>query len=176
MKMTHSRQKHKSPALWHLLPINREKSISASGGILYWPQAHLDWVRPGIILYGVSPKSGTEAGDYGLKPVMTLKSRLIAVRKHKTGKRSVTAVPGSVIVTPAGVIAVGYGDGYPRSAPSGTPVVINGRRVPIAGRVSMDMITIDRGRIAVIKRVMKSFYGGFTAGGANCRSQWYQCL
>lgn len=57
----------------------------------------------GIILYGVSPKSGTEAGDYGLKPVMTLKSRLIAVRKHKAGKRSVTAVPGSVIVIPVWV-------------------------------------------------------------------------
>ncbi|KGP42403.1 alanine racemase [Morganella morganii] len=123
-----------------------EKSISASGGILYWPQAHLDWVRPGIILYGVSPKSGTEAGDYGLKPVMTLKSRLIAVRKHKAGEA--VGYGGTWVSdrdTCLGVIAVGYGDGYPRSAPSGTPVVINGRRVPIAGRVSMDMITIDLG-------------------------------
>ncbi len=123
-----------------------EKSISASGGILYWPQAHLDWVRPGIILYGVSPKTGTDASEYGLKPVMTLKSRLIAVRKHKAGEP--VGYGGTWVSerdTCLGVIAVGYGDGYPRSAPSGTPVVINGRNVPIAGRVSMDMITIDLG-------------------------------
>lgn len=123
-----------------------EKSIAASGGILYWPDAHLDWIRPGIILYGASPKSYETGAKYGLEPVMALKSSLIAVRSHK--KNDPVGYGGTWISprdTKLGVIAMGYGDGYPRSAPSGTPVLINGREVPIVGRVSMDMISVDLG-------------------------------
>ncbi|WP_447876038.1 alanine racemase [Serratia fonticola] len=122
------------------------KSIAASGGILLWPQAHFDWVRPGIILYGVSPLEETYADHFGLQPAMTLKSSLIAVREHRAGE---PVGYGGLWVserdTCLGVVAMGYGDGYPRSAPSGTPVWLNGREVPIVGRVSMDMISVDLG-------------------------------
>ncbi len=129
-----------------------EKSIAASAGILLWPEAHYDWVRPGIMMYGASPQEHKLATDFGLKPVMTLKSTLIAVRKHSAG-----ACVGygetwcSTRDTRLGVVAIGYGDGYPRCAPSGTPVLINGRKVPIVGRVSMDMITVDLGPDATDK-------------------------
>lgn len=128
------------------------KSISASGGILLWPQAHRDWVRPGIILYGVSPLAEPYAAHYGLQPAMTLKSSLIAVREHKAGEP--VGYGGTWVSerdTRLGVVAIGYGDGYPRSAPSGTPVLINGREVPLVGRVSMDMISVDLGPGAVDK-------------------------
>ncbi|MDR0219516.1 MAG: alanine racemase [Enterobacteriaceae bacterium] len=123
-----------------------EKSISASGGILLWPQAHLDWVRPGIMIYGASPIADKTADDFNLMPAMTLKSSLIAVRQHKSGES--VGYGGTWVSerdTYLGVVAIGYGDGYPRSASSGTPVFINGREVPLVGRVSMDMITIDLG-------------------------------
>ncbi len=121
------------------------QSIAASGGILFWPDSHRDWVRPGILLYGVSPGAGAGA-DYGFKPAMTLTSSLIAVRDHRAGEASGY---GGIWVSPRdtrlGVIAFGYGDGYPRGAPNGTPVWINGREVPLAGRVSMDMLVVDLG-------------------------------
>ena len=122
------------------------QSIAASGGILLWPQSHRDMVRPGIILYGVSPLAEPYADHYGLQPVMTLKSSLIAVREHKAGEP--VGYNGTWVSqrdTRLGVVAIGYGDGYPRSAPSGTPVLLNGREVPIVGRVSMDMISVDLG-------------------------------
>lgn len=122
------------------------KSIAASGGTLLWPASHLDLVRPGIILYGVSPLGTAEASEYGCRPAMTLSSSLIAVREHRAGE---PVGYGGTWVSPRdtrlGVIAIGYGDGYPRSAPSGTPVRVNGREVPIVGRVSMDMISVDLG-------------------------------
>lgn len=129
-----------------------QKSIAASGGILLWPQAHRDWVRPGIILYGVSPLETQYADSFGLKPAMTLKSSLIAVREHKAGEPvGYGATWVSERDTRLGVVAMGYGDGYPRSAPSGTPVWVNGREVPIVGRVSMDMISIDLGPDSIDK-------------------------
>lgn len=122
-----------------------ERSISASSGILFWPQAHLEWIRPGIIMYGISPNN-TPAEIYGLTPVMTLTSSLIAIRNHKKGE---PVGYGGIWVsekdTKIGVVAIGYGDGYPRDMPEGTPVYINGRKVPIVGRVSMDMLTVDLG-------------------------------
>ncbi len=122
------------------------KSIAASGGILLWPAAHLDLVRPGIVLYGVSPLSDGDACDFGLRPVMTLTTSLIAVREHQAGE---PVGYGGIWVsgrdTCLGVLAIGYGDGYPRDIPSGTPVLINGRQVPIVGRVSMDMVSVDLG-------------------------------
>ncbi|HBO39539.1 MAG TPA: alanine racemase [Pasteurellaceae bacterium] len=122
-----------------------ERSIAASGGILFWPDSQLEWIRPGIIMYGVSPVN-VPSREYGFIPVMTLASSLIAVREHKAGE---PVGYGGIWVsekdTKIGVVAIGYGDGYPRNIPAGTPVYVNGRRVPIVGRVSMDMITIDLG-------------------------------
>lgn len=123
-----------------------ERSIAASGGILFWQDSHLDWIRPGIILYGISPNN-VSGQEYGLMPVMTLTSSLIAVRDHKKGEP--VGYGGKWISeqdTKIGVVAIGYGDGYPRDMPMGTPVYLNGRRVPIVGRVSMDMLTVDLGK------------------------------
>lgn len=129
-----------------------ERSLAASAGLLAWPQSQLEWVRPGIIMYGVSPFSDKTAQDLGYQPVMTLKSHLIAVREVKKGESvGYGGIWTSERDTKVGVIAVGYGDGYPRSAPNGTPVWVNGRTVPIAGRVSMDMLTVDLGPDAADK-------------------------
>jgi alanine racemase len=123
-----------------------ERSLAASAGVLAWTNSHLDWVRPGIISYGVSPFVDQTAQELGFQPVMTLTSHLIAVRDLKAGES--VGYGGNWTSdrdTKMGVIAIGYGDGYPRTAPNGTPVFINGRKVPIAGRVSMDMLTVDLG-------------------------------
>jgi len=124
--------------------IDADRSIANSAAILGWPEAHGAWVRPGIMLYGVSPFLDGRAQEDGLQPVMTLRSRLIAVRRLSKGDGvgygSTWACPEDMFM---GVVAVGYGDGYPRHAGSGTPVLINGRRVPLVGRVSMDMICVD---------------------------------
>ena len=120
------------------------KAIANSAGIIAWPQSHRDWVRPGIMLYGVSPMVGGRGAEHGLRPVMTLRSELIAVKPVTAGEHigygATWQCPESM---PIGVVAVGYGDGYPRHARSGTPVLLNGREVPLIGRVSMDMLTVD---------------------------------
>ncbi len=119
-------------------------SIGNSAGILAHPAARSDWVRPGIMLYGGSPLLGQTAAALGLRPVMTLTSPLIAVRDLAAGA---PIGYGSTYRCPApmrvGVVAIGYGDGYPRHAPTGTPVLIRGRRAALLGRVSMDMISVD---------------------------------
>jgi alanine racemase len=121
-----------------------EASLANSAGILAWPASHLDWVRPGIMLYGASPLVNKDAMALDIKPVMTLESALIAVQPRKKGDAigygGDWRCPEDM---PVGVVAIGYGDGYPRHAPPGTPVLVNGRRVPTVGRVSMDMITLD---------------------------------
>ena len=121
-----------------------ERAIANSAGILGWPDSHGDWVRPGIMLYGVSPFVGGRAAEHDLKPVMTLSSELIAVNTLKkddaVGYGGTWTCPEDM---PVGVVAIGYGDGYPRHAGNGTPVLVNGRRVPLVGRVSMDMICVD---------------------------------
>ncbi|WP_070963118.1 alanine racemase [Vibrio sonorensis] len=123
-----------------------ERSLAASAGLLAWEQSRLDWVRPGIIMYGVSPFNDKTASELGYRPVMTLKSHLISVREVKKGESvGYGGVWTSKRDTKVGVLAIGYGDGYPRTAPNGTPVLVNGREVPIAGRVSMDMLTVDLG-------------------------------
>ncbi|WP_394245598.1 alanine racemase [Vibrio astriarenae] len=123
-----------------------ERSLAASAGVLAWPSSYHDWIRPGIIMYGVSPFSDKTAQQLGYQPVMTLKSHLIAVREVKAGESvGYGGIWTSERDTKVGVIAIGYGDGYPRVAPNGTPVLVNGRRAPIAGRVSMDMLTVDLG-------------------------------
>jgi alanine racemase len=119
-------------------------SIGNSAGILAHPAARTDWVRPGIMLYGGSPLLGQTAAALGLRPVMTLTSPLIAVRDLAAGAPigygSTYRCPQPMRV---GVVAIGYGDGYPRHAPTGTPVLIRGRRAALLGRVSMDMISVD---------------------------------
>ncbi|EKE73765.1 alanine racemase [Gallaecimonas xiamenensis] len=124
-------------------------SMSASAAILSLPAAHFDWVRPGIMLYGACPMDGREARDFDLKPVMRLVSSLIAVKPLKAGETvGYGATWAAQQDTVIGVVAMGYGDGYPRHAKTGTPVFVNGRRVPLVGRVSMDMITVDLGPAA----------------------------
>ena len=120
------------------------RSAANSAGILGWPQSHLDVVRPGIMLYGGSPLLGTSAADLGLEPVMTLRAPVISLREVAAGESvgygaQWTADRPSRVA----VLAIGYGDGYPRHLPNGTPVLIHGRRCPLIGRVSMDMISVD---------------------------------
>jgi alanine racemase len=129
-------------AATHSLP--GERSIANSAGMLSFADAQTDWVRPGLLLYGVSPVAGTIGADYGLQSVMTLRSHVIAVKDLVAGERvgyggNWTAARSTRLA----VAAVGYGDGYPRNLESGTPVLVNGERAGLAGRVSMDMIGID---------------------------------
>ncbi|PWI33370.1 alanine racemase [Vibrio albus] len=133
-------------------PYPGEKTLANSAGALYWPEAHFDYARVGIALYGISPDENQTGKEQGLKPVMTLKSKLIAVREHKAGDPvGYGEIWHSGNDTRLGVIAMGYGDGYPRLAPEGTPVWVNGRIVHIVGRVSMDMLTVDLGADATDK-------------------------
>jgi alanine racemase len=119
-------------------------SLANSAGILGWPKSHGDWVRPGLLLYGATPFVGRIGKDEGLQPVMTLSSEIIAIQNPGPGEE---IGYGGVFVCEKvmriGVVAVGYGDGYPRNAPAGTPVLVKGKYAPLVGRVSMDMITVD---------------------------------
>ena len=118
-------------------------SLCNSPGVLAWPAAHNDWLRPGIMLYGATPFNFAQAQAEQLQPVMQLESR-IAVRALPAGEpigygsRFVTQRP-----TRVGVVAMGYADGYPRHAKDGTPVLVDGQRSRLIGRVSMDMLTVD---------------------------------
>ncbi|GAB3464593.1 alanine racemase [Azotobacter salinestris] len=120
------------------------RSLANSAAILSLPQAHLDWLRPGIMLYGASPFAGRDAAELGLQPAMSLTARLIAIREVAPGETvGYGATWRAGRPTQIGTVSCGYADGYPRSAPAGTPLAIRGRRVPLAGRVSMDMLTVD---------------------------------
>lgn len=117
-------------------------SMANSAALLALPNSHFEWVRPGLLLYGVSPFRQKQPIE--LLPVMTFESQVIAVREIEAGEsvgygHSWTANAKATIVT----VAAGYGDGYPRNAKSGTPVLINGQRAKLVGRVSMDMISVD---------------------------------
>jgi alanine racemase len=122
----------------------QQRSVANSAALLRFPEARGDWVRPGIILYGCSPFADQSAEQLGLKPAMTLTSEIIATQQLQAGERvgygfGYEAVGDMTI----GIVACGYADGYPRHAPTGTPVLVNGQRARIVGRVSMDMISID---------------------------------
>jgi len=120
------------------------RSLANSAAVLGWPDTHADWVRPGGALYGISVIAGKHGGDFGLKPAMTLATRLLAVNRIAKGERiGYSATYECPEDMPVGVAAIGYGDGYPRRVPAGTSVLVNGRRAEIIGRVSMDLITID---------------------------------
>lgn len=121
-----------------------EQNLACSAAIIVRPQAHGDWVRPGIMLYGVSPFTHQIGAEFNLQPVMTLRSRIIAIKTVCQGE---SIGYGAMWVCPhdmrVGVVSIGYGDGYPRSAQNGTPVLVNGQRCSLVGRVSMDLITVD---------------------------------
>ena len=121
-----------------------EYSLANSAGILAWPESYGDWLRPGIMLYGASPFAAATGTEHELQPVMTLKSQLIAIKRLQQGE---AIGYGSTWVCPepmcVGVVAIGYGDGYPRHIAQNTPVLLNGELANIVGRVSMDMVTID---------------------------------
>jgi alanine racemase len=120
------------------------RSIANSAGVLRFGEVGGDIVRPGIMLYGATPFAYDSAEALGLRPVMTLRSRLIAIRDLAIDDS--VGYGATYTATRAhrlGVVACGYADGYPRHAPNGTPVLVCGRRAPIAGRVSMDLITVD---------------------------------
>jgi alanine racemase len=120
------------------------RSIANSAGLIAWPEARADWVRPGLMLYGASPLPGKVGAELGLKPAMRFESRLIAVREYPAGAAvGYGATWRCPEAMPIGVAAVGYADGYHRSLPSGTPVMVRGSAVAMVGRVSMDMITLD---------------------------------
>jgi alanine racemase len=120
------------------------RSLANSAALIRFPETHADWVRPGIMLYGCSPFADRSAEELDLKPAMTLTSELIGTQHLHAGERvgygfSYEAM-GEITI---GVVACGYADGYPRHAPTGTPVLVNGQRTRLVGRVSMDMICVD---------------------------------
>jgi len=133
-------------------PYSCEKSLANSGGILAWPEAHFNWIRPGLMLYGISPfscgkeslASSVRESLQKLQPVMTLKSSLISVKQVAKGE---SVGYGGHWVCPQdsliGVAALGYGEGYPRRAKNGTPVLVNGCRCKVVGSVSMGMLCVD---------------------------------
>jgi len=124
------------------------RSLSNSAAVFDHARAHADWVRPGIMLYGATPFADRDAGSLGLSAAMTLRSRLIAVQSLAAGD---AVGYGSTFVAPApmrvGVVACGYADGYPRHAPGGTPVAVDGVLTRTVGRVAMDMLTVDLGPV-----------------------------
>jgi alanine racemase len=130
-----------------------QRSLSNSGGVLHQAalskELHNDWVRPGVMLYGGTPGGGVTAREYGLLPTMTLKSEIIGIQQLQKGDTvgygSRFEAPGPMTV---GVVACGYADGYPRHAEHGTPVLVDGVKTRLVGRVSMDMMTVDLTPIA----------------------------
>jgi alanine racemase len=130
-------------------PYRAARSLANSAALLRYPEAHGDWVRPGIMLYGASPfapELGEEfsAQRLGLKPAMTLGSRIIATQDLRAGDEvGYGAMFRADHAMRIGVVACGYADGYPRHAPNGTPILVDGQRTKTLGRVSMDMLQVD---------------------------------
>jgi alanine racemase len=124
--------------------INTEYSLCNSAAIFNFPDNHYHYVRPGLAIYGASPLADKTASDLNLKPVMTLKTSLISIKPvtkgSSIGYSSRYTCPEDMLI---GVGAIGYGDGYPRSAKDGTPILVNNIKCQLVGSVSMDMITID---------------------------------
>tara|TARA_B100000953_G_scaffold300097_1_gene302921 strand:- start:244 stop:1323 length:1080 start_codon:yes stop_codon:yes gene_type:complete len=124
--------------------IDGEKTVANSAALINFPEAHFDWVRPGLMLYGVSPLTDSFGHNHGLRSVMTLESEIISIqylsKNEPVGYGATWRCPEDM---PVGIIAAGYGDGFPRHAKSGTPILVNNVRCPLIGRASMDMLTID---------------------------------
>ena len=125
-------------------PYRVPRSLANSAAILRYPAAHGDWVRPGIMLYGSSPFPEVSAQQLGLQAAMTLSSELISVRELQAGEAvgygALFRADRSMRI---GTVACGYADGYPRHAPTGTPILVDGQRTRTLGRVSMDMLAVD---------------------------------
>ena len=124
--------------------LDYEKTMANSAAIINFPEAHVDWIRPGLMIYGVSPMKDGRADGHGLKPVMTLESELISIqylsKGDSVGYGATWSCPEDM---PVGVVAAGYGDGFPRHAKPGTPILVNNVRCSLIGRASMDMLTVD---------------------------------
>jgi alanine racemase len=124
--------------------LTAKRSIANSAAIVASPDSHADWVRPGLMLYGVSPMQDSLASDFALEPVMSLESQLISVKNLRKGEPvgygASWRCPSDTTI---GIVAAGYGDGFPRHAKSGTPTLVNGKRASIIGNASMDMLTVD---------------------------------
>lgn len=123
-------------------------SAANSAALLRHPDTRRDWARAGIMLYGASPFADVSAAQLGLKPAMTLQSQIISVQTLKPGE----ALGYGLIymadeITRVGIVACGYADGYPRHAPTGTPILVNGQRTRTLGRVSMDMLAVDLSKL-----------------------------
>lgn len=122
------------------------QSIANSAGILAWPDCHRDWVRPGLMLYGVNPLNGdaSASSHVDLRPVMSLRAPIISIKRCQQGSRigygGDYCCPHDMVM---GVVAAGYADGYPRHLSNSPKLSIHGTHVPVVGRVSMDMITVD---------------------------------
>ncbi len=126
------------------IPSNYPASLANSAALIRYPDTSREWVRPGIMLYGASPFVDASAASLGLKPAMTLSSRIIAVQRIKAGDGvGYGPIFRAERDMSIGIVACGYGDGYPRHAPNGTPVLVEGRRTATVGRVSMDMLYVD---------------------------------
>lgn len=133
----------------HTRGLDLHTSLANSAALLRHPETHGHWVRPGIALYGASPFAGQTGAAHGLKPVMTLASRLIAIQPIKQGEGvgyGLTYIAEHAMRV--GIVACGYADGYPRHANTGTPILVDGYETRTLGRVSMDMLAVDLGHCA----------------------------
>jgi len=128
--------------------IDAPRSLANSAALVRHQAARADWVRPGIMLYGASPFADRPAAGLGLRPAMVFESRLIGVQTLQAG--DAVGYGGAFVADRPmrlGIVACGYADGYPRHAPTGTPIAVAGVRTRVVGRVSMDMLTVDLGGI-----------------------------
>jgi alanine racemase len=124
------------------------RSLANSAALLRYPDTHGDWVRPGIMLYGASPFADTSARQLGLRPAMTLHSEIIAIQELEAGDEvGYGALFRADRNMRIGIVACGYADGYPRHAPNGTPILVDGQLAQTVGRVSMDMLSVDLGNL-----------------------------
>lgn len=128
----------------HVEKFKVEASLAKSAGLLAWNQSHFNWVRPGVMLYGASPLVGKIGADHDLIPAMNFQAKIVSVRRLKAGDAvgygGHWRCPEDMIV---GIAGVGYSDGYPRHARSGTPIMVNNNICQLVGRVCMDMLAID---------------------------------
>jgi alanine racemase len=128
----------------HLGGATLTQSLANSGALLSVPASHRQWLRPGGVLYGLSTHDQLTGAELGFRPVMRLSTKLVATKHIKAGDR--VGYGGSFIAAVdmrIGIAAVGYGDGYPRHAPTGTPVLVAGQKTRTLGRVAMDLLTLD---------------------------------
>ena len=126
------------------LPVDTPASVANSAALMAWPRTRREWARPGLMLYGTHMLDAPCAAVDALRAVMHVTSRVISVRELAAGEP--IGYGGGFVTdrtTRVGVVAMGYADGYPQYAPTGTPILVDGRRTRLIGRVSMDMLTID---------------------------------